>query len=227
MIYTSVKGDISLRKQIKALALSARKKRQINVRLGKQVIKASKERIKKQITVDGGAFTKRKGRKKKRMLTRLMKSGQMGNFANSEQTTVTWKNSRAGKTARAQQDGHITRVTNKGGGKRGAQASRKGNATPRQAKALIKAGYKLPGGKYKGGAKKGATKTRRVSQLWIKENMTAGQAGFILRLIKKTPARKSWQINNPARPFFGLTEKEINTMGKHIINEFLNATKRA
>jgi hypothetical protein len=93
---------------------------------------------------------------------------------------------------------------------------------------LIQAGYKLPqAGKYASGKKKGQQRSKRVSIAWIKENMTLGQAGMILRLLEERQAADSWEIELPARSFFGLSRNEQAQLANKLIDELTSGVKRA
>jgi len=218
-------GGASLVKQIAALNLPANRRRGWHGKMGRVVIKAAKDNIKKQRTVTGQSFTP--GKKGKRVLRRLARGKNLKVYAGANKATVTWPNRLTGQIARAQQEGHsnqynVTRIQKEKG-----QPDYDAPATTGQARALIKAGYKLNKGKYKSGKSKGDTKTRRVSQSWIKENMSLGQAGLILSMLEGDEQKNSWNVEIPARPFFGLNRREIKTLGTDFLNDILNGVKTA
>lgn len=107
-------------------------------------------------------------------------------------------------------------------------------ATDLQAKALIREGFKRFVGRYKGGNKKGQAKKRRVSKAWIKENMTVGQAGLVLRLMRentndpsKLPAGKTaWVITVPPRAFFGVNQTEVKEMTTELLETQVKKLKK-
>jgi len=101
-------------------------------------------------------------------------------------------------------------------------------ATKAQARALLKEGFKRPVGKYRSGAKKGQRKNRRVSQKWIMENMTLGQAGLILRLLRdEAESKKAWELTVPARPFFGLRKADATELSDRLIKTIFADMKHA
>lgn len=225
MITLKQSGGAKLLKQIAALNLPANKRKQWHRKMGRQVIKSARQNIKQQRTVDGQAFKASKSGK--RVLTKLARGKNLKVYAGPNTAKVTWPNSAVGKIARAQQEGHKQQYTAEKMQRQHGQPDYDAPATGDQAKALIKAGFKLNKGKYKSGKSKGQAKTRRVSQAWIKDNMTLGQAGLVLRMLLDKKAASSWQVETPARPFFGLNHREIKTLGDGFINEILSGVKTA
>lgn len=228
MLSIKTKGDLTLAQQIKALGLPPAKRKTFHKKIGREVIKQSRARIKEQKSITGEKFKPRAGDKKGKMLKKLARGSNIRAYTGPNKATVTWPNSLTGKIARAQQEGH-TETYN-------AQRMQHERGTPdysapasaEQAKALIKAGYRRYKGKYRSGQKKGGSKYTRVSQSWIKENMTMGQAGLILRMFRDEGAQgspinmASWRFEVPARPFFGLSKKGIKQLGNELINNLLD-----
>lgn len=104
-------------------------------------------------------------------------------------------------------------------------------ATLRQAKALIRKGYKKPV-KVKGGK----IGLKRVSAKEICETMSSMQASWILRLLvkgdvskdsPKAKGKQSWIIKVPARPFLGATEKDAGDLLNKLSQMVLNRVKKA
>lgn len=230
MITVKGSGAEKLLRQIKVLELPPSRQRQLNRRLGREVIRVSRQRIRQQRQIDGSAFTGRRNGRKKKMLSKLMKSNQVKVWAGSKGAKVSWKNSLTGKIARAHQEGfkepysasRIKREERKLG-----EPSPDGTATAAQAKALVDLGYKRVVGKYKSGKKKGESRKKRVSQKWIRENMSAGQAGIIIRLLREDAPKQFWNVEVPAREFFGLSKKEIQELGNEIVDDILEQVKQA
>ncbi len=100
-------------------------------------------------------------------------------------------------------------------------------ATTRQAKALLSVNYypwpivippgkneqyRVETGNFKGprfGQK--IIKKRRVSIRWIKENLTIGQAGAILKEMKyESGGADKWEEKVPARPILGVTKPDVD-----------------
>lgn len=197
-----VAGVENLLRQTKALNLPPNVKKAFLRRLAQDFVKDSRERVKMQRTISGAPFAP--GKRKKKMLTRLGRT--MKFWAGPEQVKIGWQKDFTGKIARGQQEGFTEHYTAHKAGraaKRWGEPDYGADATTAQAKALIKAGYKRPSGVYKGGKKAGSRRLQRVSAKWISENMTVGQAGFILRLLREKDPKKAWEIKVPARPAFG------------------------
>ena len=95
-------------------------------------------------------------------------------------------------------------------------------ASRKQAKALLQEGFQIKtADRHKSGANRGKAKRKKPSQKWIIENMKIGQAGFILRVLRreKSPP-KSWKIKVPERAFLGMTgDKASEILSLEIVRE--------
>lgn len=122
--------------------------------------------------------------------------------------SVYFNTPRSGKIARAQQEGiSITAQAPKNTG----EQRKEGFATRNQARALIAEGYKIPRGKGKG--------AKRASIKWITEHLSKNQAGFLLRELKGSSSKSTWQIDLPARSFLGQTVAEQKQQQSFILNK--------
>ncbi|MEH6649978.1 MAG: phage virion morphogenesis protein [Motiliproteus sp.] len=214
----SVSGDLALRDQLKLLRLPPAKRKRYHRLLGKEVAKLSRRRVKAQQNIDGTPWKQRKkGRKK--MLAKITRPKHLKVYAGSESVKVTWSNRLMGQIARQQQEGIGETMTAKRAARVKGKPDYQSDATASQAKALVKAGFKIYAGKYKSGAKGGQSKTRRVSQRWIRENMTLGQAGLVLRLLRDEPSKQSWDIPLPPRSFLGLSAAERGSVGQELLGK--------
>ncbi|WP_221800529.1 hypothetical protein [Oceanobacter mangrovi] len=222
-------GDKRLKKQLKALQPGPRQRARFHRTTARRVIASAKANIKSQHTVGGQPMAKRK-RGTHPVLRKLTAGQRLKAFTGPKRGVVTWQSNRAGKIARAQQDGHTERKTASQAareGKRRGEPDYSAPATLAQAKALIAAGYRRPTGQYKSGAKAGKSKTRKVSAKRITETMTVGQASRILRILRGKASVKAWDIEIPARPFFGLSSADVVELKRQYINDILNDTRRA
>jgi hypothetical protein len=224
MLTSKLVGNDRLLRQVALLSLSSKRKKKLHQKLGREVVKQSRARIRQQKTVDGNSFAKRKSGKKKKLLTRIMRNVKV--YAGSKSAKVTWADNKTGKIASAHQRGHTeTNTAAKVASQRG-RPDYNAQATKDQAKALIRAGYKRPTGKYKSGNKRSQIKSSRVSQKWITENMTLGQAGLVLRMLSGKSSKSSWQVKTPERPFLGANKSDVKQMANMVIDEFLSDMKR-
>ncbi|XPV75184.1 MAG: hypothetical protein ACNI27_11125 [Desulfovibrio sp.] len=125
------------------------------------------------------------------------------------EVVVTWKGKKYAKIAYQHQYG----ISGKGTAEAAEAAEKKSGgsrykdpATYQQAKALKAEGYRHPAQKKRG---KGVA-LKRVSIKWIRENITFGRAGLILKCMRNAPPpRRSWVINVPARPFLGVPQEQV------------------
>ena len=149
MLTTRVTGDLTLARQIKALGLPAKDRAGLHRKLGREVIKGARARIKEQKTLTGEKFKPRAGDKKGRMLKKLARGSNIRAYTGPNKATVTWPNTMVGKIARAQQEGHSEPYNAARMKRENGQPDYSAPASADQAKALIRAGFKLKKGKYK------------------------------------------------------------------------------
>lgn len=189
------------------------------------IIRDTRARIRAQRDLDGTAWVERKRTRKRRLLRNMGKSLTLRGL-NEKGVTVTWKDGRVAMTAQKHQQGFTQKFTASRGGEKKRGPDYSAPATAAQAKALIKAGYRRSMGKYKGGKKKGSARVQRVSQKWITENMSVGQAGYILRHLRGKEPAQSWTATVPARPMLGITETIAADMIKRISEETIERTRK-
>ena len=214
MLTAQLSGTVPLQQQLQLLALPEAKRRRLLANVGRQIQSETRANIRQQRDIYGKPFTKRSTtrNKKKRRRKLLAKMGkQLTQRATPQQVTIGFKG-KAGEIAYKHHFGDSQRQTAQGY-KRQMKQRRKGEgyydnpATAEQAKVLVRQlGYKRP---IKGG------KPKRVSQAWIKRNLTIAQAGAIIKAMREEqglPARSatSWQIVTPSRKFFATTDAEAN-----------------
>jgi len=179
----------------------------------RQLIKSAKERIRQQVDLDGKPFgdyslktnhsrPRRRGRK---MLARIVKNLSVSDL-NDFGVTVGWRNSFESTIAGKQQFG-FKQVFKKSYLSVELDGSRKERdyyqlqATRRQAKALLDAGYKVK-------SKGKALKTPSIK--WITQNLTIAKAGLILRVLRGS--KDQWETNLPARSFLGISNEDLQLL---------------
>lgn len=229
MLSVKVSGNKRLARQIQALGNSKQDRRRLMRDAGRMVMRETKARLKGQRGLDGTPWAQRKRpHKRKRMMMRMGRSMTLRGL-NEKGVTVTWKQAGVAITARKQQEGFKQQYKAAGEGEKRRQPDYSAPATAAQAKALIKAGYRRSMGKYKGGKKKGSARVQRVSQKWITENMSMGQAGFILRTLRggigEKAGKSTWEAEIPPRPFLGITKESADEMIKRLANETIERTR--
>lgn len=217
-------GHSTLRKQIRAIALPPRQKKQLYFTLARSVITESTKRTRAQKTIDGQPMAPRKNGNGK-VLRKIMNSARVIKSTPTG-ATAGWHGF-TGRIATAQQYGITEQHTAASAARKNGTPDYSAPATTAQAKALIEAGYKRYTGKFKSGNKAGQSKGKRVSAKWITENLTIGQAGIILRIMREKEPKQSWQTVTPARPFFGVNRQQIPQMGQKIINRITTNARKA
>ncbi|MCF8093695.1 MAG: hypothetical protein K9K40_14695 [Desulfotignum sp.] len=209
-IDTDPASTLRLMDQIDLLTMSPRRRRLLMRKVGKGVIKDARLNIKKQQTVAGTAMKPRKKNRVRRKLLSKMGKGLMTKFpAGDREGIVTWKNPGHAIVASRHQHGVPESFGSIKAKKMYGTPDYKKPATPRQAASLIKEGYRARVARKRG---KGKAVLKRVSKKWIQDNLTLGQAGLILRLLRtgETKGPQRWTIKVPERPFLGVTPKQAN-----------------
>ena len=202
--------------QLDILALKPKDRRRLVRMMASDVRKQARQNIRQQKTVSGTAMSPRKDTRNKRKLLRgLAKPMVVFNQSNDE-AVVSFKG-KAGVIASKHQHGHSERMSASKAAKRAGTPNYSAPANREQAKSLIAEGYRLPVP-----AKGGKTKLKRVSQKWIREHMSNGQAGLILRLLRGDSRKTSWSMTTPARPFLGADEQDAEQMLQQLAKQALN-----
>lgn len=194
------------KEQLAFLQLKPNKRRNLMRGLIRSANRSSKGRITQQKDLTGRTWKGRANGKKKKMLTKL-KSRMKVRYGPND-ASVYFNTPRTGKIARAQQEG--ISITGQAP-KKNSEQRKEGLATRNQARALIAEGYKIPRGKGKG--------AKRASIKWITEHLSKNQAGFLLRELKGSSSKSTWQIDLPARSFLGQTVAEQKQQQSFILNK--------
>ena len=202
--------------------LPGNSKKRIFKNLGRELQKASRDHIRQQKTTTGEKMKKRKyGRGK--VLKKLGKNIKF--FASAKNVKLTWPNRMVARLAYRHQFGipevfSASRMISIHG-----KPDYKQPASRKQAKALIKEGFRVNTGEaFKSGANKGKAKRKKPSQKWVTENMKMGQAAFVIRKLKKTEITpKRWTVKIPARPFLGVPGADASEL---LSNEIVKERKR-
>ena len=201
------KSRLKLGEQMAILAMPPKEQRKLVKSIGSEVRKDARQNIRKQKTISGAPMAKRKDARNKRKLLRKMGKGMVVFNRGNTKAIVTWKNSRSAQIANSQQKGSRQAMTASKAAKRGSKPDYDAPVTRDMAKALIQEGYRQP---VKG--KNGRSRLKKVSQRWIMDNMTQGQAGLVLKELRNAGSKRSWTIRTPARPFLGATEQDADKM---------------
>lgn len=207
-LHAEVRGLLPLKEQIRILAMPISDRRRVLYRVGKLVERDSRARVRAQTDLNGLPFEPRKRKKRGRMLGKLVATARMFVRATGTEATIGFKG-RAGSIAAKQQYGAIETVT-VGELRSGGQA-RKAPATLKQARALLKEGFRI--------RRENGRGFRRPTQRYITEHYTIGQATAILRSMRAREPKKSWRTILPARSFLGATLANVNQYIDTIIQQ--------
>lgn len=208
-----IRGLIDAEKQLQLLDLPAAKRRRLLNNASKRLRTRNSRRTRDQRNLDGSPFKPRKGPGKRKMLGALSKRLQVTQLT-ANQAVLGWRQRRNARIAGEHQTGLSTSMT-------AARMRRQGTpdyagaATCRQARALLKAGYRVRHGK----------RWRRPTLGWIVENLKSGQAGLILAQLEGTPKKQSWKIDLPARDALGADPRDIREIVGTVLQQTLQSPK--
>ena len=185
---------------LEALSLTPQEKKHLMRRIGREVVKNTRKRIRQKKDLSGKAWADRRTPKKRKMMRGISK--RLRAYPSTYSVDVTFANALTGKIARAQQEGIDSTMT----ARRMEQihGTKDGQATRLQAKALRAEGFKKRRASGKGFGP--------ASLKWIQANLTRKQAGAILRDMRGSKPQKKWVLPGTPRSFLGATLKEQNQL---------------
>lgn len=227
MFSVSVIGDKQINDALLRFSSEIRETQKHARRLGGYVRTLSRQNIKRQRTVSGAPMTPRQKRRKARsMLMGLYREmtvrAASGEGGGVQGVAVSWDNSLMAAIGYRHQHGIGEDWSPLRASKVYGQPDYKDRATRRQAKALLREGYRLmvP-------AKGGGRRPRRVTVSWIEQKMTLGQAGRILRLLRtgQTKGAQFWRDTVPERVFLGVTPQQADAMAHKFIQSLLKSAR--
>lgn len=206
-------GELTIRNRVQLLRLPSAKRKQLLRRMALSVRKNSRQRLRQQVDVEGRKFTARKDRtNRKKLLRGLGKTMRVA--GNDKAARVYFASALTSKIAFAHQHGIDEVMTKATVQKRQGAPDYDAPATRRQAKELRAEGYKV---------RRDGKGYKRPTLKWITENLSLGQAGLILRVLRDQASVSRWVIPLPARAFLGANDQEVN----RIVNEVFQQTIHA
>ncbi|WP_163832243.1 virion morphogenesis protein [Spartinivicinus ruber] len=208
-------NGLSIRQQLAVLQLPPNKQRQLLWKAGKAVQKNSRQRIRLQKTLSGQGMAARKDRRNRKKMLRGL-GRKMGVTADSRQAVIGWQNALTANIAKRQQEG-LSQPVSKNDLPRISRATYDGPCTKGMARALIQHGFTIKRASGNG--------RKRPTQNWIKQHLTFGMAGAILRELLNKPQQSRWRIPLEARPFLGATDNEINQILDQQLHQLMQAMR--
>ncbi|WP_295894117.1 phage virion morphogenesis protein [uncultured Vibrio sp.] len=203
VIRTDKASEMQVMETLKLLSLPPKKKKDLLRKAAEASRKKSRENAAKQTSPRGKKWKARKrlsGKKsKKKMqqgLARFM--GVIG--VTDKRSTVGWKVGMTSKIAATHHEGRDQKMSASKAHMLRGKPNYKGPATKAQAKALRKLGFKA---RING-------RKRTASIRWVTENLKLGQAGAIIRFLKKIKETQSWTIPTEKRPFVQVDTDAVN-----------------
>lgn len=233
-ISLETRGFKEARRQLDLYKLSKTDKIRIHRMLQRKGKGFIKRRLDQQVDLDGRAFKARKKGKGKMLVGRNNReyvrdadgNKLYGKNGKARRKTVGIKQnlgSRASETeGKVFSRGRYVASLNNDGGTERWDADKaekiygrdkyKAPASRMQAKRLLHLGYKR---KFNNGKR---TVKKRPTQTWIMKNMTHGQAGMIISMLKGVSKKKSWLIKVAKRSFMGATDQEVDQLKEYAVN---------
>lgn len=207
-ITVNVQGHLKLQQQLQLLNLPPAKRRRLLATINRKVIRNSRQRLRSQTDLSGRSFTPRKGKGKRKMLAKMMRANVLRIRSTDELASITWKHGLTAQIAYRHQEGVPETMTARRMAKIHGQPDYDADATRLQAVALREEGFTIKG--------KGKRRLKPGIK-WITSNLSLGQAGAILRLMRDKKAQSQWTIPVPARSFLGMTPQDITQTADELL----------
>lgn len=209
-----VRGLLDAQQKLDLLALSPSKRRRLLNTAIKRVRTRSRKRISEQRNVEGSAFEARKAGGKRKMLRGLGKTLQVVSLS-ADEAVLGWGNRLVARIASDHQHGKGETMSASRMRRLGKTPDYNAPATRFQARALLKAGYRVRNKK----------RWKRPSLGWVQENLTSGRAGLILTKLEGDTKKQRWQIDLPARAFLGADTQDVREIVRTVLQQTLNAPR--
>lgn len=206
---------------LRLMTLTKTKRRRILNEMGKASVKTSRQNQKSQQTPAGAAWQKRANKKRKKMQIRLA-SLLTVTASDENKVVIGWRQSPTAKVAARHHYGYRRRHTRASAIKALKNAKTeakdaKGGATKEQARALKEEGFKVFARRINPNAQAG--KMKSPTMRWIQHNLSAEQAGFILRDMRGQAPTASWETVLAPRPFLQVDKMQM----RRIVTKELNS----
>lgn len=193
---------------------------------GQRVMRAAKVNIRKERTVTGSPMAPRKQQRADRRLLQGLAIPENKDFrmvvksraSQGGGVSVTYNDRMTAEIAAKHQFGLGNTHTAESVAKERGSPDYNKPCTRAQAEALITIGYRLMVPR-----KGGGRRPKRVSVLWLQKHFSLGHAGLVLRIMRTGSARGSvsWRRAPAARPFLGVTAKQVSKWNKRIMKQIL------
>lgn len=214
-------GMLDAKTQLALLELPPKLRRRLLNNVSKRVRAMSGRRVRNQKNIDGSPYEPAKNPRKarKKMLSGLIKNKYLNVIQLSdEQATLGWQNAMMAWIADQHHHGRTERMT--------AAQARKANPVPyhdpctdEQAKRLRRLAFKI---RVPRKTKRGPPRWQRAPVAWIKEHVSFGQAGLLIRTLKnERPGPASWDIKLPKRDFLGANPADVSQLIQLVLQQIL------
>jgi phage virion morphogenesis protein len=214
MINFDIRGLLDAQEQLQLLALPAAKRRRLLNNASKRLRTPNRKRIRDQRNVDGSPYAPRRGASKRKMLRGLGKGLQVVSLTANE-AVLGWKNRLVSRIAGEHQAGRTETMTPARLRRVSKTPDYDAPASKQQARALLKAGYRIRQGK----------RWKRPALGWIVENLKSGKAGLILARLEGDTKKQSWKIDLPARAVLGANAQDVRQILSTVLQQTLNAPR--
>ncbi|WP_325436294.1 phage virion morphogenesis protein [Pseudomonas nitroreducens] len=209
-----VRGMVEAQERIALLELPPAKRRRLLNNTAKRLRTRNRKRLGVQQNLDGSPFTARKDGSKRKMLRGLSRTLQVVRLSDTE-AVLGWKNRLMGSIAAAHQEGRPEQMSAARMRRLGHTPDYDAPASRFQARALLKAGYRIRRGKG----------WKRPPLAWITANLSAGRAGLILSKLTGEAKKQRWQIELPARAVLGADAQDVRDIVRTVLSQTINAPR--
>lgn len=214
MLEMDIRGLLAAQEKMQALALPAAKRRRLLNNAAKRLRTSNRKRIRDQQNLDGTPYAPRQGRRKRKMMTGIGKGLQVTHLT-ADEAVLGWKNRLVSRIASEHQAGANETMTAARLRRLGKNPDYDAPASRPQARALLKAGYRIRQGK----------RWKRPASAWIVDNLNNGQAGLILSKLHSGPKKSSWKIVLPARTVLGAQAEDVRKILSTVLQQTLTAPR--
>lgn len=217
-LHLQVLGMLDAQRRTELLKLTPQRRRRLLNRALLKVRSLARRNISAQRDTDGKAFAPRRRQAKRKMLRRLVSPKHLNiTQLTADGGTLGWRNGLMGYIARQHQDGHTERRT-AAQMRRWSKTDPGGACSERQAKRLRRLGFKV--------RQAGRKALARPSVAWIREHLSYGQAGLLVRRLRgDAPGASQWDIQLPQRAFLGTSDRDVRQLLAQALDQILTSPR--
>ncbi|MFB2830264.1 phage virion morphogenesis protein [Aeromonas jandaei] len=189
---------LNVQERLDAASLPPAKRRRITQQIGREVAKVNRQRIRAGKAPDGSKWAPTKSKRKHKRLTGLSK--RLRSRGTEDAAIIDFDTHFVGMLANQHHQGMTWPMAKRRGGSRALEHNEP--CTKFQAVRLRELGYTA---RIKRGKR---TRTVKPSLKWMRENLTMGKAGIIIRAMGHYSSKSTWTQKTPPRPMLSTASND-------------------